>query len=68
MKSCFTICENSITRLLRGSNVKRISETVVLLPVDGARDIMAEALGAFSEDLAIERNELPMDVREGLRD
>ncbi|WP_304459771.1 type II toxin-antitoxin system antitoxin VapB [Alicyclobacillus sendaiensis] len=46
--------------------VKRVGDAVVLLPSTGAWDAMAEALRMFSEDLTLERNEPPMDVRESL--
>ncbi|ACV57649.1 MULTISPECIES: type II toxin-antitoxin system antitoxin VapB [Alicyclobacillus] len=46
--------------------VKRIGEAVVLLPMDGAWDTMAEALRMFSEDLVLERDEPLTDVRESL--
>jgi len=44
--------------------IKRVGDAVVLLPMDGAWDTMAEALRMFSEDLVLERIEPPANVRE----
>jgi antitoxin VapB len=47
--------------------IKRLGRAVVLLPKEDPWDVMFDALGQFSEDLHLEREQPPAQERDSLR-
>ena len=47
--------------------VRRLGNAVVLLPKDDPWQVLFDAIGDFSEDLTIEREQMPFQEREPIR-